>query len=229
MAYLQSVAQRLAAAYPQTNKDGARGDADGTHVVPDADRVMRPIAAGPMAVVGSCRWSCARTSRACRWRARRDGIGRWPCDWRSGRPAAGSSGSSRPRGRRLSGAAAGVLPADYRAAGVVDRPLPIPITLAIDFAAFSRRGWHPMLAGTRGLDAALNATRPQLTGELKRDVPRPGSAAGACRFRYARRHADRVILVPLVGGGLWRVASWRPRTRASDSAGAAGRGVTQIT
>jgi macrolide transport system ATP-binding/permease protein len=211
-ANLQVVMQQLATAYVATNKDRRNAVMRTTdvHIHPEADKVLLPIAAGLMVVVGLVLLiACANVASMLLARA---------------------SGRQREIGIRLAiganrrrlvqqlltesavmatlGAAAGVGLAWglTRAAASVTLPIPIPLTFG--FQIDGRVLLFTMLvtvvaAMVAGLAPALKATRPNLVNELKGDVSmaRAGSRRWTLRDGLVATQIA-VTLVLLVTSGL---------------------------
>jgi predicted permease len=211
-ANLQVIMQQLAASYPQTNKD-RRASLIRTvdvHLHPQADKMLLPIAAGLMIVVGLVLLiACANVASMLLARAsgRQKEIGI--------RLAIGASR------RRLVqqlltesavlatlGALGGIALAWTltRAAMSIQLPIPIPLsfTLQIDGRVLAFTIVVSVLAGiVAGLAPALKATRPNLVGELKGE----GAGSSAAGRRWTMRDSlvalqMAVTLVLLVTAGL---------------------------
>ena len=209
---VDAVMKRLAAEYAQSNKDRRISvvATSGVHLHPDADRMLRPVAGGLMAVVGLVLLiACANVASMllARASARRKEIGV--------RLAIGAS-----RGRLLrqlltesllvasAGAAAGVALAWglVRAALAATLPIPIPLSfgLQIDGRVLLFTTFVTLCAAVvAGLAPALRATRLDLVSELKGAV----AVTAASRRRFTLRDGlvatqIAVTMVLLVVAGL---------------------------
>jgi macrolide transport system ATP-binding/permease protein len=213
-ANLQIITQQLASNYPQTNKDRRASlirTAD-VHLHPQADKMLLPIAAGLMIVVGLVLLiACANVASMLLARAsgRQKEIGI--------RLAIGASR------RRLVqqlltesavlatlGAVGGVALAWTltHAAMSIHLPIPIPLSFAlqIDGRVLAFTIAVSVAAGiVAGLAPALKATRPNLVGELKGEVIGAGPSAAGRRWTMRDSLVAlqmAVTLVLLVTAGL---------------------------
>ena len=209
-ANLQVIMSQLATAHPKTNEKRPIAVAANVKVHPQADRAMRPIAAGLMLGVGLVLLvACANVANMLLARAsgRQKEIGI--------RLAIGAS-----RGRlirqllteslvlSLMGAVAGISLAILLLRFVEAIPLPVPVplalTLQIDARVLLFTSAIATLAGLlAGLAPALKATKPNLTAELKGD--RPSMSAGSRRWTLRDGLVvaqTAVTLVLLVTAGL---------------------------
>jgi predicted permease len=209
-ANLQVIMSQLAATHPRTNDKRPIAVAANVQVHPEADRAMRPIAAGLMLGVGLVLLvACANVTNMLLARAsgRQKEIG-----------IRLAIGASRRRliqqlltesvALSLLGAVAGVSLALLLLRFVQAIPLPVPVplelTLQIDGRVLLFTTLVAAAAGLlAGLAPALKATKPNLTAELKGD--RPSVSAG--RRRWTLRDGlvaaqTAVTLVLLVTAGL---------------------------
>jgi predicted permease len=178
-ANLAVIAKQLESAYPATNKDrrAAVLRTSDVHTHPDADRMLLPIGAGLMVVVGLVLLiACANVASMllARASARQREIGI--------RLAIGAS-----RGRLLRqlltetivvcaiGAAAGLglAAALTRLALAIQLPIPLPLTFAlqIDLRVLAFTAAATLVAAlAAGLAPALRATKPRVAADLKGDL-----------------------------------------------------------
>jgi predicted permease len=191
-ASLGLLAQQLAIAYPQTNKNrrvSVKASSD-VHIHPDADRMLLPIASGLMVVVGMVLLiACANVASMLLARAsgRQKEIGvRLAIGanrWRIVRQLVTESAVIAALGSAAGLALAWLL---LRGALSVALPIPIPLTFAVqmDLRVLSFTMIVTMVAGLlAGLAPALKATRVDLVGELKGDL----AVVAASRRRFGLR------------------------------------------
>ena len=209
-ANLQVIMSQLATTYPRTNEKRPIAVAANVKVHPQADKTMRPIAAGLMLGVGLVLLvACANVANMLLARAsgRQKEIGI--------RLAIGAT-----RGRlirqllteslvlSLLGAAAGISLALLLLRFVEAIPLPVPVPLALTLQIDARVLLFTITIATiagllAGLAPALKATKPNLTSELKGD--RPAMHAGNRRWTLRDGLVvaqTAVTLVLLVTAGL---------------------------
>lgn len=188
------LAQQLATAYPQTNKDrkvSLKRTSD-VHIHPDADKTLLPIASGLMVVVGLVLLiACANVASMLLARAsgRQKEIGirlAIGADrWRIVRQLITESLVIATLGSAAGLALAWVL---LRAAMAMTLPIPIPLTFALqmDGRVFAFSTLVTLLAGlVAGLAPALKATRLDLVGELKGDAAQAPSSRRSFTLRDA--------------------------------------------
>ena len=207
---LQVIAQQLADAYPQTNKDRRMSVVGGVHIHPVADRMLLPVGLALMLVVGlvllvACANVASMLLARASGRQREIGI----------RLAIGAS-----RGRLAAqlltesvvlaalGAAAGLALAWalMRIMMSLQLPIPIPIVLSLqlDARVFAFTAGVAFAAALiAGLAPAVKATKPNLVGELKGDL----TAASVGSRRWTLRDGLVVLqiavtMVLLVSAGL---------------------------
>jgi macrolide transport system ATP-binding/permease protein len=209
-ANLQVIMGQLAAAHPKTNEKRPVVAVQGVRLHPQADAMLKPIAAGLMLGVGLVLLvACANVANMLLARAsgRQKEIGI--------RLAIGAS-----RGRLirqllteslvlgLLGAGAGVLLGSALVRVVQSIPLPVPIpielTLQIDTRVLLFTTVIAMAAGLlAGLAPALKATKPNLSMELKGDRPSANAAGRRWTLRDGLVAAQTAVtLVLLVAAGL---------------------------
>jgi putative ABC transport system permease protein len=209
-ANMQVITGQLAVAYPKTNEKRPVSLAAKVRIHPQADAMLRPIAAGLMVGIGLVLLiACANVANMllARASARQREIGI--------RLAIGAS-----RGRlirqllteavvlSLLGGAAGVAVASLLLALVNAVPLPLPVPLALALRMDARvlmftLGVASAAGLAAGLAPAFRATRPDLVGDLKGE----GSIVQTRRRRWSLRDAlvgmqTAVTLVLLVAAGL---------------------------
>ena len=208
-ANLKAIMNGLAAAYPQSNKDRLIATAVNVRIHPQADRMLRPAAAGLMIAIGLVLLvACANVANMLLARAsgRRREIGI--------RLAIGAS-----RGRIIRqlltesvvlaalGAVAGLTFASVaiRVISALPLPIPVPVALAlhIDLRVVSFTVLIATAAGLlAGLAPAIRATRTDLVTDLKSDA-----TSEKARRRWTLRDGlvvlqTAVTLVLLVAAGL---------------------------
>ena len=211
-ANLAVVMKQLGSAYPETDKDrrlSVKRTSD-VHIHPDADKYLRPIAAGLMLAVGlvlliACANVASMLLARASGRQREIGI----------RLAIGASRARLVRQlltesvvMSVFGAGAGVLLAWLLTKGAASVQLPLPVPLTVDMAIDGRVLAFTTLvtvvaAVVAGLMPALKATRPNLTSELKGDAAMTRTAG----VRWSMRDALVAVqiamtLVLLVASGL---------------------------
>ena len=209
-ANLQVIMQQLASTHPKTNEKRPISVLANVRLHPQADRALRPVAAGLMLGVGLVLLvACANVTNMllARASARQREIG-----------IRLAIGASRARLIRqlltesvvlsVLGAAAGIglaaLLLELFAAVPAPMPVPLELALQIDSRVLLFTLGIATLAGLiAGLAPALRATRPNLAAEMKGDTP-PVSTVGR---RWALRDAlvaaqTAITLVLLVAAGL---------------------------
>ena len=208
-ANLQTLMTRLAATHPKTNDQRPIATAAGVRIHPDADRLLRPIAAGLFIALGLVLViACANVANMLLARAsgrqREIGI----------RLAIGAS-----RRRLIQqllteslvlaalGAFAGITFAAFAIQLIASLPLPVPVPVALDLHIDLRVVFFTTLVATiaglfAGLAPALRATRVDLAADMKGEA----TVASAGR-RWTMRDGlvvvqTAVTLVLLVAAGL---------------------------
>jgi predicted permease len=208
-ANLKLVMNQLAAAYPKTNDKRPVATAANVRIHPQADQMLRPVAAGLMIALGLVLLiACANVANMLLARAsgRRKEIG-----------IRLAIGASRPRLIRqlltesivlaAIGACGGILFAAFALRAIGALPLPIPVPLALNLQIDARVLAFATLAATiaglfAGLVPALRATRVDLVADLKGD-----EVVAAAGRRWTIRDGlvvlqTAVTLVLLVAAGL---------------------------
>jgi putative ABC transport system permease protein len=208
-ANLQVIMSRLAADYPKTNADRPAAAIANVRIHPEADRLVRPIAAGLMVAIGLVLLvACANVANMLLARAsgRQKEIGI--------RVAIGASRSRLIRQLLTEsivlaalGAFAGITFAAFAIQIISVLPLPIPVPVALGLRVDARVAWFTTAVATAagllaGLVPALRATRVDLVSDLKGEA----TIAKAGR-RWTLRDGlvilqTAVTLVLLVAAGL---------------------------
>jgi predicted permease len=208
-ANLRVIMGQLAAAFPRSNERRPIATASNVRIHPEADRVLRPVAAGLMLAIGLVLVvACANVANMLLARAagRRKEIGI--------RLAIGAS-RRRLVAQLLTeslvlaalGASAGITLAALALQGIRALPLPVPVPVALDLQLDARVllftiGVAAAAGLLAGLAPALRATRVDLASDLKGEAP----IAAASR-RWTLRDGlvvlqTAVTLVLLVAAGL---------------------------